>query len=311
MIFPATLSYSPMKIAISGASGLVASAVTPFLTDRGHEVWRLTRRSETSEPRTLIWDPGSRRIPSDQLEGFDAFLHLAGENISSGRWTAAKKSRIHNSRVEGTQFLAETLAGLRRRPTTLLSASAIGFYGNRGGAWLTEDSATGDDFLTSVAREWEAATAPAEHAGIRIVHLRFGIILTPHGGALARLLPLFRLGLGGIAGNGRQFWSWVSIDDTCRVIDHLLATPSLRGPVNVVAPNPVTNQEFTKTLGRVLHRPTILPVPAFALRIALGEMANATVLSSARVRPEKLLASAYSFRHPELEPALRHLLSRA
>ncbi|MBI3881298.1 MAG: TIGR01777 family protein [Verrucomicrobia bacterium] len=296
-----------MKILITGSTGLVGRAATAELTRAGHEVWRLMRQSPDS-PRDLVWDPAAGKIPTAQLEGFEAVLHLAGENLAGGRWTAAKKQRIRDSRVLGTQLLAESLAQLHRPPKIFLSASAIGIYGNRDDELLTEASEVADDFLARVCREWETATQPAERAGMRVVHLRFGIILSPRGGAMAKMLPLFRLGLGGVAGGGAQYWSWVSLDDAVGVIQHALFTESLRGPVNVVAPEPVTNREFTKTLGRVLHRPTIFPAPAFALRLAFGEMADPTVLASAQVQPERLLETRYEFRHPQLEPALHELL---
>jgi uncharacterized protein (TIGR01777 family) len=255
-----------------------------------------------------LWNPDRGELPAGPLEGFDAVIHLAGENIAGGRWTAARKRRIRDSRVNSTRLLAGTLASLRRPPKVLLSASATGIYGNRGSELLSEESPLADDFLARVCRDWELATQPADAAGIRVAWLRFGIILSPRGGALAKMLPIFNLGLGGVVGGGRQTWSWVSLTDVIGVMQHTLFTDTLRGAVNVVAPNPVTNREFTQALGRVLGRPTFLPVPGLALRLLLGEMAGATLLASAQVQPKLLLETRYEFRHPELEPTLRDLL---
>jgi uncharacterized protein (TIGR01777 family) len=240
----------------------------------------------------------------------DAVVHLAGENIAGGRWTAARKEEIRRSRVEGTRRLSESLARLTRRPKVLVSASAVGFYGNRGDEILKEDIAPGSDFLAQVCRDWEAATDPASRAGIRVVHLRSGMILSPVGGALKKMLLPFKLGAGGRIGSGTQYVSWIAIDDTIGVIHHAIVTESLQGPVNGVAPTPVSNAEFTRTLARVLSRPAIAPMPAFAARLAFGEMADALLLASQRVMPTRLQATGYQFRYPELERALRHLLSR-
>jgi uncharacterized protein (TIGR01777 family) len=244
------------------------------------------------------------------LDGVDALIHLAGENIAATRWNAATKKRIRDSRVEGTRVLCEGLAKLTRAPRVLLSASAVGYYGDRGDEILSEDSPSGSGFLAAVARDWEAATEPAAAAGIRVVRMRFGVILSPRGGALAQMLTPFRLGGGGRIGSGRQWWSWISIDDAASAIQHAIMTESLSGPVNGVAPNPVTNAEFTHTLGQVLGRPTLIPMPAFAARLALGEMADELLLASARVLPTKLLESHYRFQHPTLDVALRHLLGK-
>ena len=234
-------------------------------------------------------------------------VHLAGENIAAGRWTDAKKARLRSSRVGSTRFLSETLAGLTRKPSVLVSASALGYYGDRGDAWVGETDPPAADFFGQLSVEWEAAAAHAAHAGIRVVHPRTGIVLSPTGGALGKMLPPFRLGVGGVVGSGRQYFSWIALDDVVGVIQHLLARSDLVGPVNVSSPEPVTNAELTKTLGRVLGRPTIVPVPAFALRIAFGEVADA-LLASTRMRPQRLLATGYRFRFPELEGALRHVL---
>jgi len=286
-----------MKIVISGASGLVGSAIVPLLATRGHEVMRLVRK----EP--AVFDTAS-------LEGAGAVIHLAGENIAGARWSRAVKRRIRESRVSGTRFLAGALAGMKPPPGVLVCASAIGFYGDRGDERLTEASAPGRGFLADVCREWEAAAAPAAAAGIRVVNLRFGMILSPAGGALAKMLTPFRLGLGGRLGPGRQYMSWIGIDDAVSVIHHAIEHPGLAGPVNAVSPEPVTNREFTKTMGRVLRRPTIFPMPGFAARLVFGEMADALLLASARVFPVKLSESGHRFLTPGLESTLRRLLGR-
>jgi uncharacterized protein (TIGR01777 family) len=244
-----------------------------------------------------------------RLEGVEAVIHLAGENISS-RWTAARKAEIRRSRVEGTRRLCESLARLSRAPKVLVSASAMGYYGDRGDEILREDFPAGSDFLAQVCREWEAATEPASRAGVRVANLRFGMILSPAGGALKKMLLPFKLGAGGRIGDGKQYMSWIAIDDAIGAIYHALVTESLRGPVNVVAPAPVTNAEFTRTLARVLSRPAVAPMPAFAARFAFGELADALLLSSQRVAPIRLQQSGYKFRYPELEGALRYLLGR-
>jgi len=299
----------PMKVAITGASGFVGGALVPFLTAGGHEVLRLVRRTPkgTDEAR---WDPEAGEIDAAALEGVDAVVHLAGENIAAGRWTEARKVLLRSSRLGPTRLLAETLAGLKKKPKVLVSASAIGYYGNRGDAWVSEKDAPADDFLGRLSVEWEAAAEPARKAGIRVVHPRFGIVLSPAGGALGKMLLPFRAGLGGVVGPGTQYMSWIALDDLLGVVHHLLDRVDLEGAVNAVAPAPVTNAVFTKTLGRVLGRPTVASVPAFALRLVLGEMADAALLSSTRVRPERLHASGYGFRFPDLEDALRHVLGR-
>ena len=298
---------------MTGSSGLVGNALRSFLTTGGHEVVRLVRRERGRTPASdsRVWDPLFDVIDLSHFDGVDAVVHLAGENIASGRWTSARKARIRESRVRGTRLLSESLATLGVKPKVLLSASAVGFYGDRGAETLDEASSQGSGFLASVCRDWERATEPAERAGIRVVHLRIGIVLTPKGGALRRMLPPFRLGLGGRIGSGDQFMSWITLDEIAAVVLHALATEALDGPVNAVSPSPVMNRELTSTLGRVLKRPALLPVPAFAMRAALGEMANELLLSSARVAPKKLLESGFRFRHPDLEGALRHLLGRS
>jgi hypothetical protein len=237
-------------------------------------------------------------------------VHLAGENIAARRWSAKQKARIRDSRVVGTRLLCHALATAAAPPQFVICASAIGYYGDRVDEWLTEDSSPGTSFLCQVCRDWEAAADPARAAGIRVVHLRLGVILSANGGALAKMLLPFQLGVGGIVGNGRQFYSWIAIDDVVEAIQHAIGQPELRGPVNTVAPNPVTNDEFTKTLGRVLRRPTIFPMPAFAARLAFGEMADELLLASARVSPQLLIDSGYEFRFPLLESTFRHVLGR-
>jgi len=298
-----------MHIAVSGSSGMVGSALISSLTREGHRVTRLVRKAAAGDE--VAWDILQGVKDLSHLEGMDAVVHLAGENIAAGRWTAARKEEIRRSRVEGTHRLCESLARLSRRPEVLVSASAVGFYGNRGDEILKEDSTSGSDFLAQVCREWEAATDPASRAGIRVVCPRFGVILSPAGGALKKMLLPFKMGAGGRIGSGTQFMSWIAIDDVVGAIHHAIVTESLQGPVNGVAPTPVRNAEFTRTLARVLSRPAIAPMPAFAARLAFGEMADALLLASQRVLPTRLQATGYRFRHPELEGALRHLLGRS
>jgi hypothetical protein len=301
-----------MRIAVSGSTGLVGSEVVTVLSGAGHEVARLVRRAPAHEEKSVLrWEPEKGEIDAVGLEGLDAVVHLAGENIASGRWTAARKAAIRDSRVKGTRLLCDTLAGLARPPKTFVCASAIGIYGDRGEDVLTEESPAAEGFLPGVCREWEAASGAAARKGIRVVALRIGMVLSPKGGALPRMLPLFRGGLGGVIGSGRQYVSWVALDDLPLILLHALQCGALSGPVNAVAPRPVTNREFTEALGKVLSRPTPLPIPAFALRLAVGrEMADALLLASARVVPRRLEETGYSFRYPELEGALRHLLAK-
>lgn len=297
-----------MKILITGANGLIGGTLVPFLTTGGHEVVRLTRGRKRAGAAT--WDPEKGSIDSGALEGLDAVVHLAGENISGGRWTADKKARIRDSRVAGTRLLCEALAALARPPKVLVAASAIGFYGHRGRDVVDEDSAPGSGFLADVCKEWEAATAPAAARGIRVVNLRIGVVLSASGGALASMLTPFKLGAGGPVGSGKQYMSWIAIDDVADAILFVLTTPSLSGPVNAVAPTPVPNADFARTLGTVLSRPAVIPLPAFAVRLLFGEMGEELLLSSTRVDPHRLQAAGFTFRFPTLEPALRHLLGR-
>jgi uncharacterized protein (TIGR01777 family) len=300
----------PQAIAITGATGLVGTNLGAFLESGGHRVHRLVRRQPRPETTEIVWDPARREIDAARLEGLDAVVHLAGESVASGRWTAARKAAIRDSRVTGTTLLAETLARLARPPRVLVSASAIGFYGDRGDELLTEDSPPGEGFLAEVCQAWEAATAPARRAGIRVVTLRIGVVLAASGGALATLLPPFKLGVGGVVGSGTQFMSWIALDDLVGAIHHLIFADQLSGAVNAVAPHPARNAEFTRTLGRVLHRPTILPLPAAAVRLLFGEMGEAVLLAGARVAPTRLVQSGFEFQHPELEEALRAELGR-
>jgi len=295
-----------MKIVVSGSTGLIGSALKSALRD--HEVVPLVRRSVTSGEQALAWDPERGTIDRAGLEGTDAVIHLAGENVF-GRWSQAKKQRIYDSRVKGTRLVSDALAGLHRPPATLLAASAIGYYGDRGEEAVTEESAPGEDFLAHVARDWEAATAPAARAGIRVVNMRVAVVLTTTGGALAKMLPAFRLGLGGTVGSGNQYLSWIALDDIIDAILHLLAKPNLVGPVNMTAPTPLTNRDFAKTLGKVLGRPAVVPVPAFALRMVFGTEGAAMVQSGQRVLPARLIGSGFRFSFSEVEPALRHLLA--
>jgi uncharacterized protein (TIGR01777 family) len=289
-----------MKIALTGSSGLVGSALMPLLAAAGHDIVRLQRPGD--------WNPEQRTVNFSALSGVGALIHLAGENIAAGRWTAARKQRILDSRVRATRFISETISQMNPIPQVLVSASAIGYYGDRGNDVLSEDSPPGKGFLADVCRQWEAATEPATRKGIRVVHLRIGIVLSPKGGALAKMLLPFKMGLGGRIGSGKQFWSWISLDDLCSAIVHCINATGLHGPVNIVSPAPVTNAEFTKALGRALGRPTIFPIPAFAARAVFGEMADPLLLASARVEPAKLASSRFVFRHPELESTLKSLL---
>ena len=296
----------PMRVLVSGARGLIGSALLSWLRTRGHETSVLSRHA--MGPGEVGWDPSGGRLEARVIEGFDAVVHLAGEPIAA-RWTPVRKALIRESRVAGTRLLAERLADLERPPRVLVSVSAIGFYGDRGDEVLDEASPPGVGFLPAVCRAWEDAAAPAAACGIRVVHPRLGLVLTTRGGALARLLPPFRLGLGGPLGDGRAWWSWVVLEDVIAVLERALVDDGLSGPVNVVAPGAVTNRAFSRALGRVLGRPAFLPVPALVLRALFGEMADGAMLASARVAPARLQVAGHSFRFPGLEAALRHLLA--
>lgn len=297
-----------MKVLISGSTGLVGGALSTALAGWGYTVHRLQRDPGMVGPETLYWNPAQGEIKPLELEGYDAVIHLAGENVGSGRWTKAKKQRIRDSRIEGTRLLSQALAGLEKPPKTFLVASAIGYYGNRGDEQLTEIAGPGKGFLSGVVRDWEQETQVAREAGIRTVNMRIGVVLSPNGGALKKMLLPFKLGLGGVMGDGQQYMSWIVLDDLCRAMHHLLTHGDIDGPVNLVAPNAVTNYEFTKTLGKVLGRPTIFPMPAFAAKLAFGQMADELLLSSTRVLPQRLQQSGFEFQCPELKQALEHVL---
>ncbi len=301
----------PMKIAVSGAGGLVGGSLIPFLQTGGHETLAISRSASDRKKDKVKWDPYSHLSDKslEKLEGIDAVVHLAGEPVM-GVWTAEKRKRIRESRVEGTRNLCESLAKLDKKPSVLVCASAIGYYGDHGPDKITEESPPGDSFLSEVAMEWEEATAPAREAGIRVVNIRIGIVLSPKGGALAAMLTPFKLGLGGKLGNGGQYMSWIALDDLVYAIYHCLTDESVEGPVNGTAPKPVTNGKFTKTLASVLGRPAILPAPAFLLKMAPGNMGEEMFLSSMRVIPEKLIKSGFKFQFNHLEDALRHLLGK-
>jgi uncharacterized protein len=297
---------APLHVAVSGSTGLVGAALVPFLTTGGHRVSRLVRSTAASNDGAVQWNPTAGTIDAAALEGVDAVVHLAGESVAGARWTDAVKARILDSRTRGTTLLAQTLAGLRRPPRVWVSASAIGYYGDRSDEELREDSGGGSGFLADVCRQWEAATKSAADAGIRVVHLRIGIVLSPAGGALKAMLVPFKLGAGGRIGSGTQYMSWISIDDLLGAILHALRSDTVTGAVNAVAPHAVTNAEFTRVLGHVLRRPTLFPVPAVAARLAFGAGADEMLLASARVQPARLQATGYAFRHDTLEAALRH-----
>lgn len=296
-----------MRVLISGATGLVGTALGEALASAGHSVSPLVRPGRPAGPGSVRWDPAGGEFDA-AAAGAEAVVHLAGESIASGRWNDRRKEALRSSRVAATRKLVAGLGRMQQKPAVLVSASAIGYYGDRGDEELTEDSPPGRDFLAGLAVEWEAEAARAEAHGIRVVLVRFGIILSPRGGALGRMLLPFRMGVGGRLGSGKQWMSWVSLPEVTAIIRHAIESPAVRGPVNAVAPHPVRNAEFTRTLGRVLGRPTILPAPAFALRLVLGEMADALLLSSQRIFPKRLAASGYQFRHEQLEAALREVL---
>lgn len=299
-----------MRILVSGSHGLIGSALLTALESAGVEVLPLVRTRVDDGKPGVSWNPDAGSIDADRLENLDAVVHLAGESLASGRWTNSLKARIRESRVQGTDLLSRTLAGLRCPPRTFLSASAVGYYGNRGDKVLTEETLSGSGFLAEVCREWEEATRPASQAGVRVALLRFAMVLDAHGGALAKMLPLFRKGLGGPLGGGGQYWSWIMLEDAIGAIVHILNTRSLSGPVNLSSPSPVTNREFTECLGKALGKPAFIAAPAFALRVAVGEMADEALLASTRVMPAKLRASGFAFRYEDLEEALGTVLQK-
>ena len=297
-----------MRVVVTGSSGLIGSALVEWLRDHGHSATRLVRRPPGDNE--VRWDPAAGTIDEAGLEGHDAVVHLAGEGVAAKRWTHAQKARVKESRVKGTTLLSQALASLTDRPAVLVSGSAVGYYGDRGDEVLDESSSSGSDFLAEICREWEAAAMPAETGGIRTVNIRTGIVLSPAGGALRKQLPLFRLGLGGPLAGGRHWMSWISIEDQVRAIVHMLTEDGLAGPVNLTAPSPVTNKEFTAALGRVLHRPAFVPVPRFALAIALGSELAGGLTASQRVLPRRLQESGFEFRQRDIESAFGSMLGQ-
>jgi len=299
-----------MRILITGASGLVGSSLSERLRAQGHQISRLVRHSSNSSRGEAYWNPEGGSVDKTGIDVLnpEIVVHLAGENIAGGRWNAERKRKIHDSRVNGTRALADTLAHLEIRPKAFICASAVGYFGSRGDEVLTEESAPGDGFLAEVCQEWESASELASKAGIRTANLRFGVILSREGGALKKMLLPFKLGLGGVIGSGKQYMSWITLDDVVGAIEFAIQNESLKGPVNTVSPNPVTNKEFTKTLGRVLWRPTCFPLPASTARMLIGEMADELLLASIRVKPAKLEKAGYKFQYPDLKEALKHVL---
>lgn len=294
------------RVAISGATGLVGTELTSLLRNAGHSVLGISRSNRT--PDTIVWDPSRGVTNPQQLESVDAIVHLAGENIAGARWTPAVKERIRSSRVEGTRNLVKSIASAAKRPSTLVCASAIGFYGNRGDEILRESSQAGTGYLAEVCQAWEQEALAATELGMRVVCIRIGVVLSPKGGALAKMLLPFKMGLGGIVGSGKQYWSWIGLNDLVRAIAFSIEQDSIQGPVNAVAPEPLTNLAFTKTVGKVLRRPTVFPLPGFMASIVLGEMANDLLLASTRVIPEKLQQSGFRFEQPDLKSCLEHEL---
>ncbi len=307
-----TLSRYPREsstILISGSTGLLGTALIPFLQTAGHSIKRLIRNSSPRFPDSIVWNPSAGIENEKELEECDTVIHLAGENIS-GRWNKEKKRKIYESRVQGTRMICDTLARLDQPPQTFICASAIGYYGDRKDEILFEHTKPGNDFLAQVCQDWENASQPAVERGIRVVHMRIGVVLTPLGGALKQMLFPFQLGLGGVIGSGEQYVSWISVDDLISAIYHVMKRKDIHGVVNAVAPNPVTNRSLTKILGKTVNRPTLFPLPAIAVEPIFGEMGKALLLSSARVQPERLLDTNFTFRHPDLETALRHMLGK-
>ena len=300
-----------MKILISGASGLVGQALARKLQEDGHTIARLVRPGGgKSSPGDIFWDPMAATVDAPAMEGFDAVIHLSGAGIAEARWNPERKAVLRSSRIDSTRVLVDTLSGLKQKPRIFLCASATGYYGNRGDELLTESSEGGTDFLALLARDWEAEARRAELAGIRTVRLRFGMILSAKGGALPRILTPFKYGIGGRLGSGNQWMSWIALEDVVEIVCSAIPNVEFSGPLNVVAPNPVRNSEFTRIVAAALHRPAIFSAPAFALRIALGQMADPLLLSSQRAIPERLTAIGYKFRFADLDAALRSVLAR-
>ena len=299
-----------MRILISGSSGLIGSALSEALIESGHEVVRLVRSPISGEGNQVRWDPLEGSINLERIEGLDVIVHLAGEPIAEGRWTRKRMIRIWDSRVKSTQLLYRAISRLTKPPQAFLCASAIGFYGDRGDEILEEGSSSGSEFISEVCRYWEAAAEPAIDLGIRVAHLRFGIVLDSKGGALNAMLPPFRWGLGAVLGLGHQYWSWIALEDAVRAICHVLNDKDLQGPINITSPFPVICKDFTHTLGKVLRRPAFLRIPSWAAVALFGQMAKELFLASTRVKPSRLLESGFEYRFPQLEPALRHILEK-
>lgn len=297
-----------MKVLITGASGLIGQELQKSFAEKGYEML-LASRKERTDDQHIQWSTEDGFAEPEKLEGIDAVIHLAGENVSGLRWTDEKKKAIRDSRVLGTRNVVDAISKLKQKPKVFVAASAIGFYGERGDEEVTESSAIGDNFLASVSREWEAESRRAEDAGIRTVLLRTGIVLSKDGGALGTMLTPFKLGVGGVVGSGKQWMSWISMDDEIAVINFAIENENLRGAVNAVSPNPVTNQEFTKTLGEVLYRPTFLPLPEFAVSMVFGEMGDALLLASTKVLPKRLEEAGFEFKYPELKAAIKHAIN--
>ncbi len=299
-----------MNILISGSTGLIGSAVTKHLLREHHSVTRLSRPGSPVGEGSVIWAPEQGKLETDSIERFDVVVHLAGENIASGRWTDSKKNALYDSRIKSTQLLCSRLKVLKNKPSLLIVASAIGIYGDRGDEELSEESTSGDSFLARLVSDWENASASLIDTPIRVIKLRLGVVLSPNGGALAKMLPIFKKGVGGRLGSGSQYMSWITLDDVLGAIQHCIKCETLEGAINVTAPNPVTNREFTKKLASVLNRPAFFHTPAFMLRALLGEMADELLLSSTRVKPDKLIDSGYKFKHEFLSEGLKNLLDK-
>ncbi len=299
-----------MKVAITGSSGLVGSALKDKLRSQGNEVVTFVRSNASSQSGMFLWNPEAGTIDTAGFSGVNAVINLAGESIAAKRWTAEQKIKIRDSRVKGTTLLAQTIAKLESRPEVLVSASAIGFYGDRGDEVLTENSAPGKGFLADVCQQWERSSEAAEVSGVRVVRARLGVVLSKDGGALQKMLPIFKLGGGGVIGSGKQYMSWIALDDVVNALIFAATNKSVSGAMNVVAPNSVRNSEFTEALGHVLHRPAVLPLPAFAAQLIMGEMADQLLLASANVEPLALTGNKFGFEYPNLEGALMHALGK-
>ncbi len=300
-----------MRVALTGASGMVGSALAKKLRAEGDEVVTYVRHGAANGKDKFLWDPDAGTIDAAGLSGCSAVVNLAGENIAAKRWSEEQKQKIRNSRVKGTTLLSTAIAGLTDKPEVLVSASAIGFYGDRGDEKLTEKSSAGNGFLAEVCREWEKSTRAAADSGVRVVHARLGVVLSKDGGALQKMLPIFQMGGGGIIGSGKQYMSWITLDDVVNALIFAVKNKSVSGAVNLVAPNSVRNSEFTDALGHVLHRPAILPLPAFAAKMIMGEMADELLLSSTRVEPVALSGNKFGFEYPNLQGALLHTLGKS